>query len=777
MANYAALIADIRTVIKQNGNQEITGNLLQQSLVAMINSLGNGYLYRGIANPSTNPGTPDQNIFYIATVAGIYVNMGGLTLDDGEVAIIKYNGAWSKDITGIASLQQLSQLGQELNLLGQKVSNRMALLSYDTQALGIISLETSFDFDSAVLTEYGNRNRSDSAGEVSQVIRLRFTVAQNTYKYYYTAQGENIRTGYQRLQIPAASVSQNVGDVYVGIIWQPYYNTSLNIDIYKGNVKRLLTDYSTKDNATKSVDKIFFDGSDVLGIKSIATDFDFTSAAIKRYINRTASAGVNSQYIIINFVVAGQSIDFIYTDQVEVVRTGVQVITFTNSGKTVILVVDWQRINQSTLNYALNKSSINVLRESQISALAKEMKDVEDTLSYDESPDAEDWQNGGISPLTGAGGSSVLVFRVNNVNYTAYCIRTAITQVVPIHPIDGSIPANVKNIVSNNANVYFFVCAYDAENNYIGVYDVDTDTFVTSWGGTARIASVYQRMDFLKLKTKYPAYQFAIALSDITATSAISKDDVATYLKYEISFIQLLKDNIAESELPCNYTGEEMSVFTRGLFIGDSLTAGTFNHNEGGTMEYEVMPQFSFPKQIERFLGISITNKGVGGATCATWWEAHQNDTDYGNHDFCLIQLGINDVGKQPGGWNAQSTQSLLNIIAKVKAENSKIKVFVATIIPSSYYKGVNSQTGGSYDAASQAIRDAVAGLADPNVILVDIARYGHTGKTYYSNGHLNALGYQRLAKDYIAYLSWIIKNNPEQFTQTAFIGTNMSYN
>jgi len=115
MANYANLKADIQAVIKQNGNQEITGNLLQQSLIAMINSLGNGYLYQGIATPSTNPGTPDQNIYYIATVAGAYINMGGFTLNDGEVAIIKYNGTWSRDITGIASLQRLKELAQEVN--------------------------------------------------------------------------------------------------------------------------------------------------------------------------------------------------------------------------------------------------------------------------------------------------------------------------------------------------------------------------------------------------------------------------------------------------------------------------------------------------------------------------------------------------------------------------------------------------------------------------------------------------------------------------------------
>lgn len=110
MANYETLKAAIAAVIKQNGNNEISGNALQQQLLAMVNSLGVGYQYAGIATPATNPGTPDQNKFYIASTAGTYTNFNGLVLTDGEVAILKYNGAWSKDSTGAASFDKLNQL-------------------------------------------------------------------------------------------------------------------------------------------------------------------------------------------------------------------------------------------------------------------------------------------------------------------------------------------------------------------------------------------------------------------------------------------------------------------------------------------------------------------------------------------------------------------------------------------------------------------------------------------------------------------------------------------
>ena len=117
MANYATLKAAIQDVVKTNGNNEITGALLQQSLLAMINALGDGFHYIGVATPSTNPGTPDQNVYYFATGPGSFVNFGGLTLDDGDFAVLKYNGTWTKDVIGVATAAQLAAIMPKLTQL------------------------------------------------------------------------------------------------------------------------------------------------------------------------------------------------------------------------------------------------------------------------------------------------------------------------------------------------------------------------------------------------------------------------------------------------------------------------------------------------------------------------------------------------------------------------------------------------------------------------------------------------------------------------------------
>lgn len=94
MANYASLKSAIQQVIRENGNEEITGALLQQSLLAMVDAMGAGYQFIGKAFPNTNPGTPDYNVFYIAG-PGTYPNFGGIVISDGYMGFLAYNGNWS----------------------------------------------------------------------------------------------------------------------------------------------------------------------------------------------------------------------------------------------------------------------------------------------------------------------------------------------------------------------------------------------------------------------------------------------------------------------------------------------------------------------------------------------------------------------------------------------------------------------------------------------------------------------------------------------------------
>ena len=70
---------------------------LSNSITAITTRLNEGYVYAGIATPSTNPGTPEGKVFYIALQAGTYTNFSSLSVTQG-ITILKYNGtAWSQE--------------------------------------------------------------------------------------------------------------------------------------------------------------------------------------------------------------------------------------------------------------------------------------------------------------------------------------------------------------------------------------------------------------------------------------------------------------------------------------------------------------------------------------------------------------------------------------------------------------------------------------------------------------------------------------------------------
>ena len=114
MSNYNSLKATIDANIKQNGNQEITGQILNSVLNQMVNILGTGYQFAGVATIATNPGTPDAKVFYIANGKGTYEKFGGINVTEDDVVVLYYDTAWHKVSTGIAREENLTNLEKEV---------------------------------------------------------------------------------------------------------------------------------------------------------------------------------------------------------------------------------------------------------------------------------------------------------------------------------------------------------------------------------------------------------------------------------------------------------------------------------------------------------------------------------------------------------------------------------------------------------------------------------------------------------------------------------------
>lgn len=94
--NNEQLKNGIRDAIKENGINAITGELLQQVLIAMVNALGTGYQFVGVAAPDADPGTTDNRLCYLAAIPGTYTHFGGIVIEPGETAFLTYGTGWNK---------------------------------------------------------------------------------------------------------------------------------------------------------------------------------------------------------------------------------------------------------------------------------------------------------------------------------------------------------------------------------------------------------------------------------------------------------------------------------------------------------------------------------------------------------------------------------------------------------------------------------------------------------------------------------------------------------
>lgn len=93
--DYNQLKTDIAEVIRTNGNEEITGEVLQYILLQMVSALGKNFQFAGVGTDQTVVGTPDENMAWILR-SGRYQNFGTeFTVAENEFAVVTWNGSFS----------------------------------------------------------------------------------------------------------------------------------------------------------------------------------------------------------------------------------------------------------------------------------------------------------------------------------------------------------------------------------------------------------------------------------------------------------------------------------------------------------------------------------------------------------------------------------------------------------------------------------------------------------------------------------------------------------
>ena len=97
MSKYAFLKSQIATIIRNNGNREITGDKLQTELFRLIDATGNVDLVgKAMTTDTPSPVTSDAPVMYLAGEKGTFTNFGGVVVTE-DICFIMWDGdSWSK---------------------------------------------------------------------------------------------------------------------------------------------------------------------------------------------------------------------------------------------------------------------------------------------------------------------------------------------------------------------------------------------------------------------------------------------------------------------------------------------------------------------------------------------------------------------------------------------------------------------------------------------------------------------------------------------------------
>ena len=140
---------NIADVVKPNGNQEITGQIMQDALFALIENLGEGWQFGGAVRPSDAPALgADVRGFWLAVEKGVYTDFGGVEVT--ELSAIVYGDGWGVLPLGVAfgvdteaEIGALSERVKVLEADGSVTTSRIAdrAVTSDKIGAGAVSVD------------------------------------------------------------------------------------------------------------------------------------------------------------------------------------------------------------------------------------------------------------------------------------------------------------------------------------------------------------------------------------------------------------------------------------------------------------------------------------------------------------------------------------------------------------------------------------------------------------------------------------------------------------
>ena len=337
-------------------------------------------------------------------------------------------------------------------------------------------------------------------------------------------------------------------------------------------------------------------------------------------------------------------------------------------------------------------------------------------------------------------------------------------------PIGASgVVSAISSYDTENDKYIMLKAAVDGENQYTYTMEKQADVVFTFF---------YPDKDVVKIKSEK------------------NIDWLSKNIEKNVEKIEELSESIPveDKTLPLSriiYHGGLTNIFQTIGIIGDSLASGEVVGKKDGVLHSEDKYEYSWGQRIAKICGNTVSNFSVGGLTTRTWLKRYGENGTLKSEiekNLCqayIIALGQNDsypdsryvpVGtasdidlENPSDSTDSYYGNYYKIISRIKSIQPRARIFVMT----NPYPRNTPETGWNYEGYDDAVR-YMANTFE-NVFLIDFQKYAkdfHIDGNLWYSGHMTAIGYQQSAWLISTYIDWIIRNNPKDFRDVQWIGT-----
>ena len=227
--------------------------------------------------------------------------------------------------------------------------------------------------------------------------------------------------------------------------------------------------------------------------------------------------------------------------------------------------------------------------------------------------------------------------------------------------------------------------------------------------------------------------------------------------------------------------------------VGDSLSSGEFEaySDDGRKLYLDFFEDYSWGQFLGRTAGCKVFNFSRGGMTAKEYAEGFADSKLFWNADKAcrayIIALGVNDVlnnrEKEIGSvadickedWRQNKPTFAgyyAQIVQRLKEIQPDAKFFFVTIPRNTTEPTEREQL----KVAHAKLLQEMAGYFS-NSYVIDLNRYAPVfdeafDRRFSMGGHMNACGYLLFSKIVASYVDYIIRHNPDDFREIAFVGT-----